>query len=111
MSQNINLIYSTFPSIETAESAAREMVAARLVACANILPGMISVYEWNGALERGEEVVVVLKTTTTRTAEVIARLTALHPFEVPAIVVLPVSGGLPAYLEWVSRAVTDTTAL
>lgn len=101
----ICLIYSTFPSQESAEAAAREMVARKLVACANILPGMVSFYEWEGALERGEEVVMLIKTTRTAAQDVIATLAALHPYEVPAIVTLPVTGGLPAYLDWMAGAV------
>ena len=102
----ICLIYSTFPSQESAEAAAREMVTRKLVACANILPGMVSVYEWDGALERGEEVVMLLKTTQAVAQDVIAALAALHPYEVPAIITVPLTGGLPAYLSWVAGAVS-----
>lgn len=101
----ICLIYSTFPSQERAEAAAREMVAGKLVACANILPGMVSFYEWEGVIEHGEEVVMLLKTTQDAAPDVIANLAALHPYEVPAIITLPLTGGLPAYLHWVAGAV------
>ncbi|MGQ3672888.1 divalent-cation tolerance protein CutA [Xanthobacter sp. TB0136] len=106
--QDVCLVYSTFPSMESAEQAAQQIVAARLAACANILPGMVSIYEWNGAMERGEEVVLLLKTLAARADELVSRLDALHPYDVPAIVILPATGGLPAYLEWVSRSVTQT---
>lgn len=101
----ICLIYSTFPTQESAETAARDMVARHMVACANILPGMISFYEWESTLERSEEVVVLFKTTQAMAQDVIAAIAALHPYEVPAIVTLPLTGGLPAYLDWVAGAV------
>ncbi len=106
---SICLIYSTFPSQESAGAAAREMVARKLIACANILPGMVSFYEWEGTLERGEEVVMLLKTTQAVAQDVIAALATLHPYEVPAIIMLPLSGGLPAYLNWVAGAVAPVS--
>lgn len=96
------LVYSTFPALEPAESTARLLVEQRLVACANILPGMISVYRWANELERGEEVVLILKTTAEQAEEVVRAVRALHPYEQPAILVLPVSGGDAGYLAWIA---------
>lgn len=96
------LIYSTFPEMEAAEAAAREMVEAGLVACANILPAMVSLYRWEGALERAQEVVLLLKTTQARAPEVMEALKARHPYEMPAILVLEVADGDPAYLGWIA---------
>ncbi|WP_454916978.1 divalent-cation tolerance protein CutA [Xanthobacter sediminis] len=96
------LVYTTFPALEIAEATARLLVEQHLVACANILPGMVSIYRWEEELERGEEVVVVLKTTAERAEEVVAAVRALHPYAQPAILVLPVGGGDPGYLAWIA---------
>lgn len=104
------LVYATFPSLEEAEAAARALVEARLAACANILPGMVSIYRWEGRIERADEVVLILKTTAARAAEVVEAVRRRHPYEVPAILVLPVEKGLPAFLAWIGAEVADTPA-
>ncbi|MFG1343596.1 divalent-cation tolerance protein CutA [Xanthobacter autotrophicus DSM 431] len=104
------LVYSTFPSLDAAETVARALVEARLVACANILPGMVSLYRWDDRIERADEVVLLLKTTAARAGEVVEAVRSRHPYAVPAILVLPVEGGLPAFLAWIGAEVTDTPA-
>jgi len=96
------IIYSTFPSLETAEAAGRAMVEARLAACANILPGMVSIYRWEGALERGEETVLLLKTRREMAEALLAELKAIHPYELPALLVLDVAAGDAGYLGWIA---------
>ncbi|MGE4373616.1 MAG: divalent-cation tolerance protein CutA [Xanthobacter sp.] len=96
------LVYSTFPGFGPAEEAARELVQNGLVACANIVPSVASIYRWKGVLERAEEAVLLLKTTHDRTQELTCALQQMHPYDVPAIIVLPLAGGLPAYLDWIS---------
>lgn len=98
----IRLVYTTFPDLPAAEAAAGALLDARLVACANILPGMVSLYRWDGRIERAQEVVMVLKTTAARAQEVVAAVCARHPYDVPAILVLPVEGGLTAFLSWIA---------
>lgn len=95
-------VYTTFPDVATAEAAAGVLVEERRVACANILPEMRSVYRWDGKIERASEAVMVLKSVTAEADGLVARITALHPYEVPAIVILPVVGGNAAYLEWIA---------
>ncbi|WP_127090836.1 divalent-cation tolerance protein CutA [Aquabacter cavernae] len=97
----LRLVYSTFPSVATAEAAGRRLVSARLAACANILPAMISIYEWQGAVERADEVVLLLKTTQARAADLMAALAETHPYEVPAILLLPVEASGTAFAAWV----------
>lgn len=99
------IVYATFPSVAAAEEMGRALVEARLVACANILPEMISIYRWQGKIERGTEAVMMMKTTAERAAEVVEAVRAAHPYDVPAIVVLPLEGGLPAYLAWIAGEV------
>jgi periplasmic divalent cation tolerance protein len=94
------LIYSTFPSQETAEAAGRALVERRLAACVNILPGMTSIYRWEGAIAREAEVVMMIKTRQSLSAEVMAVVKQLHPYSNPALVVLPVLDGAPDYIRW-----------
>ena len=98
---DIVLVYSTFPSLVTAEEAGRAVVEARLAACVNILPGMVSWYEWQGRLERGEEVVMIVKTRGALAESAMAAVRARHPYEEPALLVLPVAGGSPSYCGWI----------
>ncbi|MEP9349382.1 divalent-cation tolerance protein CutA [Xanthobacter sp. KR7-225] len=95
------LVYTTFPDRAAAEDAARALLEQRLVACANILPGMVSIYRWEGKTERAEEAVMLLKTTAARAAAVVEAVAARHPYEVPAILVLPVDGGGAPFLAWI----------
>ena len=98
---DLKLVYVTFPSLETAEMAVRELVKARLAACGNILPGLVSIYEWQGTLERAQEVIVFLKTRADLVNNLITELTGLHPYETPAILVLPVDHAAAAFSAWV----------
>ena len=99
--KDIFVLLSTCPDAATAERMARELVAASLVACVNIVPGVRSIYLWNGAVQADEEVLMILKTTAGRLAAVRERLVALHPYDLPEIVALPVVDGHHPYLQWV----------
>jgi periplasmic divalent cation tolerance protein len=95
------LVYVTAPSLDEAESLARLAVEGRLAACANILPGMRSLYWWRGKLERGDEVVLLLKTTAELAPRLTETLTRAHSYECPCVVTLPLSGGNPDFLDWI----------
>jgi periplasmic divalent cation tolerance protein len=95
------LVYTTYPSVVEAEQAGRAIVARRLAACVNILPGMISHYWWQGALERGEEAVMIVKTRASLAEKVRAAVKAEHSYTTPSILVLPVEGGDADYLGWI----------
>jgi periplasmic divalent cation tolerance protein len=99
--QEAVLVYTTWPSIGEAESAGRRLVEQKLCACVNILPGMVSVYAWEGGIERAEEAVMILKTAKARSAELMDALRAAHPYDVPAIIELPVSAIDPRYGAWI----------
>jgi periplasmic divalent cation tolerance protein len=103
MEQNdkLVLIYATFPSVAAASAIGEDLVKARLAACVNILEGIVSIYEWEGQLQRDTEAVAIVKTREDLAATVVATLKAAHSYENPAIVVLPVAGGSLPYLEWV----------
>jgi periplasmic divalent cation tolerance protein len=94
-------VYTTYPSIVEADETGRALVAQRLAACVNILPGMISHYRWQGALERGEEAVMLIKTRASLAEAVLAEVKARHPYETPAILVLPIESVEQTYLAWV----------
>lgn len=96
------LVYTTWPSAEEAEAAGRLLVEARLCACVNVLPGMVSVYSWEGEVERGEEAVMVLKTRRARAAELMEAVRAAHPYDTPAIIELPVTAIDPRYGAWIA---------
>jgi periplasmic divalent cation tolerance protein len=98
---DVRLVYITTSDQEEAERIATALVVERLAACANVLGAIRSVYTWNGKLEKSSEVAMLVKTIQSRVPAVIDRIKSLHSYECPAIVVLPVLGGNPAFLQWV----------
>lgn len=99
--QKFFIVLTTFPADGDAEQFASRLVEEKLAACVNILPVMKSVYAWKGALERSDERQLLIKTTDDRLGELEARLLALHPYEVPEFLLVPIAGGCPDYLSWV----------
>jgi periplasmic divalent cation tolerance protein len=95
------LLYTTYPSIVEAEQAGRALVERRLCACVNILPGMVSLYWWQGNIDRGEEVVMIIKTRASLAEPVRAAVKQMHSYSTPAILVLPVETVDPAYQAWI----------
>jgi periplasmic divalent cation tolerance protein len=100
------LVLTTLGAQTDAAAFARLLVDERLAACVNILPAMTSVYRWKGAIEEDREQQLVIKTTRDRVAALEARFHELHPYEVPEFLVIGVSDGSPAYLEWLGESVT-----
>ena len=97
-------VYTTYPSVVEAEQAGRALVERRLCACVNILPGMISHYRWQGAVERGEEVVMIIKTRASLAERVRAAVKEMHSYTTPAILVIPLEGVDSSYLGWLFEA-------
>lgn len=95
------LVYSTFPTLEAAEAEGAALVEAGLAACVNILPGMVSIYVWNGARHRDSEVVMIVKTRSSLAGRVIAEVASRHPYENPALLVLQVDGGSAPFIDWI----------
>ena len=93
----------TAPGAGAAEEVVRSLLDERLVACGNIVPGAVSLYRWEGAVHRDEEVVVILKTLRRLVPRVLERARERHPYEVPELLVQEVTDGNPAYLEWVEK--------
>jgi periplasmic divalent cation tolerance protein len=103
---DIRLIYVTASTLEEAEAIALTVVRERLAACANILGPIRSVYQWQGKLERSEEVAMLLKTQQSKVDSLVGRIRQLHSYQCPAIVEVPVLGGFKDFLDWV-RAETS----
>jgi periplasmic divalent cation tolerance protein len=99
------LLVTTFPDEEVAAHIARTLVDERLAACVNLVPGVRSIYRWQGAVEEGAEIVGLIKTTAAEAPRLIARLTELHPYEVPEAIALDITDGHPPYLAWLAGSV------
>ena len=97
------IVITNCPDEETANHIALAVVEARLAACVNILPRVQSIYRWQGAVESAVEVPLLIKTTTATYPALEAAIRERHPYEVPEIIALPISAGLPAYLNWVAE--------
>jgi len=94
------IVFTTCPDVETAERIARVLVEEGLAACVNILPPMRSIYKWKGKTEGTDEQLLVIKITQARFPEVMNRIRALHPYELPEVIAVPIADGLPEYLAW-----------
>ena len=99
-SERAVFVYTTYPSIVEAEQAGRALVERRLCACVNILPGMVSYYWWNGALERGEEAVMIIKTRASLSEQVSAAVKEMHSYSTPAVLVLQIESVEQTYFDW-----------
>lgn len=97
------IVLTTCPDAANAERIARTLVAEGLAACVNILPPMRSIYRWQGKIEDGSEQLLVIKSATARFPVIRDRLRALHPYELPEIIAVPIVDGLPAYLAWLNH--------
>lgn len=96
------LLLTNCPDEAVANAIALALVEERLAACVNLLPRVQSVYRWQGAVESASEIPLLIKTTAACYAALEARIRELHPYEVPEIIAIPISHGLPAYLNWLA---------
>jgi periplasmic divalent cation tolerance protein len=94
-------VYTTYPSIVEAEQAGRALVERRLCACVNILPGMVSYYWWQGAIERADEVVMIIKTRGSLAEPVRAAVKDMHSHTTPAVLVIPIETVDADYHAWI----------
>ena len=95
------LVYSTTPDMNTAEKIAEQLVGEKLAACVSMMPSVQSVYRWQGTIEKASEVALMIKTTQQLFSALSEKLVAIHPYDVPELVAVPVVDGLPSYLQWV----------
>lgn len=100
------LISTTLPDQSSAQSLAQTLIEQRLAACVSILPSCQSIYRWQNAIESTEEVPLLIKTTQARYPALEAAILAQHPYELPEIIAVPITSGLPAYLAWLAEETT-----
>jgi periplasmic divalent cation tolerance protein len=106
MRQNVYLTLCTCPDMAAATRLAESLVEAALAACVNILPGLTSVYRWEGKIAKDSEVLLMIKTTEQRVADVVAHIEREHPYDLPEVIAHPIVAGLDSYLEWVRTCTT-----
>src|SRR5437899_12488038 len=104
MAEKILLALSTFPDRETAQRISNQLVTEKFAACANILPSVESIYRWKEKIESGNETLVLFKLSEDRQSAFQKKLRSLHPYEVPEIIFVPVSSGLPEYVRWIAES-------
>jgi periplasmic divalent cation tolerance protein len=95
------LVYATFPSIGEAERIGGRLVDDGLAACVNILPGMVSIYVWQGQRQRDSECAMIIKSRTSHSERIVETVRSLHPYDNPAVVVMDIVGGSPPFLAWI----------
>ena len=95
------VVLCTFPSAEVAGAAAERLVDERLAACVNLVPGVTSIYRWEGEVTRDQELLAIIKTASDRFEALRARLVELHPYDTPEVIAWPLERGHGPYLDWV----------
>jgi len=100
---DVLLVLTTLPNSDAAAELATKLVGEKLAACANILPALRSIYRWEGKVQDENEVLVLLKTQGRQYESLKARILALHPYEVPEVIAIPVERGHQPYLDWILR--------
>jgi periplasmic divalent cation tolerance protein len=98
---DVQILLCTVPDAETGRRIAARLVEYRLAACVNLLPGVQSVYRWQGKVQSDEELLLIIKARVADYARLEAAILELHPYELPEILAVPLTGGLPRYLDWV----------
>ncbi|MHA2902183.1 divalent-cation tolerance protein CutA [Ralstonia mannitolilytica] len=100
---DVLLVLTNLPNVDSADRVTRAVLESRMAACVNRLPACMSSYWWNGAIEQATEIPLLIKTTQAVYPALEAVLRQAHPYEVPELIAVPVTGGLPAYLAWVAE--------
>jgi periplasmic divalent cation tolerance protein len=104
------LVFTNLPDRESADELAALLIERRLAACVNILAPCTSAYRWQGEIQHDEEHPLLIKTVQARYAELEAAIRASHPYELPEIIAVPITHGLPAYLQWVESETRNNQA-
>jgi periplasmic divalent cation tolerance protein len=100
----VHVVLVTAPDLAVGARLGRSLVEEGLAACANLVPGVRSIYRWQGEIHDDPEVLLIVKTRASLVEALAARVRALHPYELPEVLALPVAGGSAAYLAWVRDA-------
>lgn len=101
-----HLIYCTCPNQESAQQIAQRLISDRLAACVNMLPGVSSVYEWQGQIETAQEHLLLIKSPKAHYAAIEAVIKALHPYELPEIIAVAIETGSAEYLQWIDSCLS-----
>jgi len=107
MSEQYLVIYCTCPDAEVAEQVASALVDEKLAACVNLVPSVVSIYCWQGERQRDSEVLLIIKSRQTAYAALEARIRALHPYDVPEVIALPIVQGATEYLAWIDSQISS----
>lgn len=108
--ETASLVYVTCGSLDQARQIGRAVVEARLAACANILDGMKSIYRWEGRVEEADEILLLLKTSASLVDALTECVTALHSFDLPCVVEIPLAGGNADYFAWIAGETSAETS-
>lgn len=103
MMAQYQIVLSTCPDEQSAQTIARALVEQRLAACVNILPVMQSVYLWKGSIQQDKEQLLIIKSTVQHYSKIEKSIRALHPYELPEIIAVPITDGLNEYLKWLEH--------
>lgn len=102
-----HLIYCTCPDVEAAEKIARQLVMDKLAACVNILPGVRSIYQWQGDVETAQEHLLLIKSQQSLYTAIETAIKSLHPYDVPEIIAVVLDSGSTDYLQWIDSCVSS----
>lgn len=100
------VVLVTCPTRAVAGRLGRRLIARRVAACVNIIPGLTSIYRWKGRIEQANEVLLIIKTTGGAFARLRREVLAAHPYEAPEVIAMPVVAGHAPYLRWVQESVS-----
>ena len=106
--EQLSIILVTVPSQDVAQQLAQDVVKERLAACVNVVSGVRSIYAWEGKIERTDEVLMIIKTQSSRYDALETFIRAHHPYETPEIVEIPAGRVMPQYWQWIVKETTDT---
>jgi periplasmic divalent cation tolerance protein len=97
------LVLTNVPDVTIATAIARQLVEQKLAACVNVLPQVQSIYRWQGIIEEVGEATLLIKTTQGRYDALEAAIKASHPYDLPEVIAIPITQGLPQYLDWIAQ--------
>lgn len=102
-----SIAYITFPDETVAKKVSHDAVTKKLAACANIIPGITSIYEWEGTINSDPEVLVMMKTRTSKVDELSRFIRENHPYSVAEVITVPIENGNPPYLDWITKSIPE----
>ena len=104
----ISIVYVTVPDERVGDELASKLVGEKLAACVNIVPGITSIYSWEGKINKDKELMLIIKTRSSLVVQLTQFVKSNHPYETPEVIALPVTGGSEAYINWIVRGTAIT---